>query len=50
MKSQGFRRVARSASAGRLLEAFGNGRTRGMIIATVEGDLGVEQNSAYQRR
>ncbi len=35
-------------SAGRLLEASGNGRPRGMIAAAFGGDPIAEQNSAYK--
>lgn len=33
--------------SGRLLEAAGNCCPRGMIIAALRGNLGAEQNSAY---
>jgi len=40
-------RAARLMFSGRLLEAAGNCCPRGMIIAALWGNLGAEQNSAY---
>ena len=40
-------RAARLMFSGRLLEAVGNCCPRGMIITALWGNLGAEQNSAY---